>query len=158
MSSILQYQVLFLRLYLLQDKVCPLIKEGCSKCIGIPGQTPAKTLIIQFYLHLSINKQWLAGFKILYFSSTFTNVTIPLMKSILWNVWFSEMFSKIVFHRRSNYDYHFIIKELTNEFEGRFECIGENRLLELSSPQLPALISGHRFPVLTKFSSSLASS
>ena len=31
-----------------------------------------------------------------------------------------------VFHNVSNYDYHFIIKELANEFEGRFECLGEN--------------------------------
>ena len=27
----------------------------------------------------------------------------------------------IVFHRVSNYDYHFIIKELANEFEREFE-------------------------------------
>ena len=33
----------------------------------------------------------------------------------------------IVFHRGSNYDYHFIIKELANEFEGQFECIRENK-------------------------------
>ena len=32
----------------------------------------------------------------------------------------------VVFHNRSNYDYHFIIKELANEFEGKFECLGEN--------------------------------
>ena len=32
----------------------------------------------------------------------------------------------LVFHNGSNYDYHFIIKELANEFEGRFECLGEN--------------------------------
>ena len=32
----------------------------------------------------------------------------------------------VVFHSVSNYDYHFIIKELTNEFEGQFECLGEN--------------------------------
>ena len=31
-----------------------------------------------------------------------------------------------VFHSGSNYDYHFIIKELTNEFEEIFECLGEN--------------------------------
>ena len=31
-----------------------------------------------------------------------------------------------VFHNGSNYDYHFIIKELTNEFEEIFECLGEN--------------------------------
>ena len=31
-----------------------------------------------------------------------------------------------VFHNGSTYDYHFIIKELTKEFEGNFECLGEN--------------------------------
>ena len=33
----------------------------------------------------------------------------------------------VVFHRDSNYDYHFIIKEFASEFEGQFECIGENK-------------------------------
>ena len=32
----------------------------------------------------------------------------------------------IVFHNGSIYDYHFIIKELVEEFEGNFECLGEN--------------------------------
>ena len=32
----------------------------------------------------------------------------------------------VVFHNGSNYDYHFIIKELENEFEEQFEYIGEN--------------------------------
>ena len=32
----------------------------------------------------------------------------------------------VVFHSDSNYDYHFIIKELANEFKGKFECLGEN--------------------------------
>ena len=32
----------------------------------------------------------------------------------------------IVFHNGSTYDYHFIIKELAEEFEGEFECLGEN--------------------------------
>ena len=31
-----------------------------------------------------------------------------------------------VFHNGSTYDYHFIIKELAKEFEGNFECLGEN--------------------------------
>ena len=31
-----------------------------------------------------------------------------------------------VFHNSSTYDYHFIIKELAKEFEGNFECLGEN--------------------------------
>ena len=32
----------------------------------------------------------------------------------------------LVFHNGSTYDYHFIIKELAEEFEGEFECLGEN--------------------------------
>ena len=32
----------------------------------------------------------------------------------------------VVFHNGSNCVYHFIIKELANEFEGKFECLGEN--------------------------------
>ena len=75
MSSILQYQTLSLQLYLLQNEASPLIRKGRSKRMDIQGQTPAKTLMIQFHLHLSTNKQWLADFKILYISSTFTTNT-----------------------------------------------------------------------------------
>ena len=32
----------------------------------------------------------------------------------------------VIFHNGSTYDYHFIIKELAYEFEGNFECLGEN--------------------------------
>ena len=32
----------------------------------------------------------------------------------------------IVFHNGSSYEYHFIIKELVKEFDGNFECLGEN--------------------------------
>ena len=32
----------------------------------------------------------------------------------------------IVFHDGSNYDYHFIIKELAEEFKKQFICSGEN--------------------------------
>ena len=32
----------------------------------------------------------------------------------------------VVFHHGSTYDYHFIIIELAEEFEGEFECLGEN--------------------------------
>ena len=32
----------------------------------------------------------------------------------------------VLFHNRSTYDYHFIIKELVKEFDGNFECLGEN--------------------------------
>ena len=33
----------------------------------------------------------------------------------------------VFFHNGSNYDYHFIIRKLPNEFEGKFECLGKNR-------------------------------
>ena len=32
----------------------------------------------------------------------------------------------VVFHNRSTYDYHFIIKQLIKEFKGNFDCLGEN--------------------------------
>ena len=32
----------------------------------------------------------------------------------------------VVFHNGSNYDYHFIIEELSEEFEKQFTCLGEN--------------------------------
>ena len=32
----------------------------------------------------------------------------------------------MVYHDGSRYDYHFIIKELSEEFEGQFECLGQN--------------------------------
>ena len=40
----------------------------------------------------------------------------------------------IVFHNGSTYDYHFIIKELVKEFEGNFECLGENTEITFSVP------------------------
>ena len=32
----------------------------------------------------------------------------------------------VVFHNGSTYDHHFIIKELVKEFDGTFDCLGEN--------------------------------
>ena len=32
----------------------------------------------------------------------------------------------VVIHNGSTYDYHLIIKELTEEFKSQFECLGEN--------------------------------
>ena len=32
----------------------------------------------------------------------------------------------VIFHNSSTYDYHFIIKELAEEFEGQFEYLREN--------------------------------
>ena len=32
----------------------------------------------------------------------------------------------MVFHNGSMHDYHFVIKELANNFEGKFNCLGKN--------------------------------
>ena len=42
----------------------------------------------------------------------------------------------IVFHNGSAYDYHFITKELVKEFDGNFECLGENteKYITFSAP------------------------
>ena len=32
----------------------------------------------------------------------------------------------IVFYNESNYDYHFIIKDLAEEFKKQLTCLGEN--------------------------------
>ena len=32
----------------------------------------------------------------------------------------------VAIHNGSRYDYHFLIKELAEEFKGEFECLGEN--------------------------------
>ena len=42
----------------------------------------------------------------------------------------------VVFHNGSTYDYHFIIKELVKEFDGKFECLGENtkKYITFSAP------------------------
>ena len=34
----------------------------------------------------------------------------------------------VVFHNGSTYDYHFIIKQLAEDFKGQFEYLGENIL------------------------------
>ena len=60
-----------LQLYLLRDEASHTKLYVTIHSLKPEGQTPAKTLIIQFPLHLSTNKQWLADFKILYISSTF---------------------------------------------------------------------------------------
>ena len=70
------------------------------------GNLQQKNFDYPFPSHLSTNKQWLAVFRILCISSIFTNITMPSLKSILWNstiinfailwnVWFSKIFCKI---------------------------------------------------------------
>ena len=44
-------------------------------------------------------------------------------------MWFKDQRTSknpLVFNSESNYDYHFIIKELAEEHEGKFTCLGEN--------------------------------
>ena len=36
------------------------------------------------------------------------------------------IFASVVFHNGSTYGFHFIIKELAEEFAGQFKCLGEN--------------------------------
>ena len=45
----------------------------------------------------------------------------------VWDLEFN-LFNKIPvgFHNGSNYIYHFVVKELANEFEKKIECLGEN--------------------------------
>ena len=37
-------------------------------------------------------------------------------------------------HNGSKYDHHFIIKELAEEFKGKFKCLGENMEKHISFP------------------------
>ena len=38
----------------------------------------------------------------------------------------------VVFHDGLNYDYHFIIKELSNKFDGKFERLGNESVVIIS--------------------------
>ena len=40
----------------------------------------------------------------------------------------------VIFHNGSSYDYHFIIKGLTEEFDGDFEYLGENKEKYITFP------------------------
>ena len=50
----------------------------------------------------------------------------------------------IIFHSGSTYDYHFIIKELAEKFEGQFECLEENteKYITFSVPIKTELYNG----------------
>ena len=60
----------------------------------------------------------------------------------------------VAFHNGSKYDYHSIIKELAKEFEGQFECLGENteKYITFSVP-----IKKHKLKFIDSFSTSLSS-
>ena len=57
-----------------------------------------------------------------HFSGKYRNVTHSIC-NLRFNV---PNETPVSFHSGSNYDYHFIIKELANEFEGQFQCLEEN--------------------------------
>ena len=59
----------------------------------------------------------------------------------------------VVFHNGSTYDYHFIIKELAEEFEGQFECLGENteKYITFSVPIQKELDNGKSITYKIKF-------
>ena len=59
----------------------------------------------------------------------------------------------VVFHNGSTYDYHFIIKELAEEFEEQFECLGENteKYVTFSVPIKKGLDNGKSITYRTKF-------
>ena len=59
----------------------------------------------------------------------------------------------LVFHNGSTYDYHFIIKELVEEFEGQFDCLGENteKDITLSVPIKKELDNGKTIACKIKF-------
>ena len=59
----------------------------------------------------------------------------------------------VVFHNGSTYDYHFIIKQSTKEFEGQFECLGENteKYITFSAPIKKELDNGKTITYKLKF-------
>ena len=58
----------------------------------------------------------------------------------------SKEFS-VAFHDVCTYDYHFIIKELAKEFEGQFECLGQN-----TEKYITFSVSINKSKVITKLS------
>ena len=52
-----------------------------------------------------------------------SRVTTHSTCNLKFNVYY-EM--HLVFHNRLNYDYHFVIKELANEFQEKIEYLGKN--------------------------------
>ena len=52
------------------------------------------------------------------------NLEVLRIAYLIKNLLYLKIFP--VFHNGSNYDYHFIIKELAEEFKKQFSCLGEN--------------------------------
>ena len=63
----------------------------------------------------------------------------------------------VVFHNDSTHNYHFVIKELAEEFEGQFEWLGENteKYITFSVPIKKGLGNGKSITYKIKFIDSL---
>ena len=59
----------------------------------------------------------------------------------------------VVFHNGSTYDYHFITTQLVKEFDGQFECLGENteKCITFSVPISKELDNGKQISYKLKF-------
>ena len=59
----------------------------------------------------------------------------------------------VVIHNGSTYDYHFIIKQLAEEFKGQIECLGENteKYITFSVPIKKELDNGKTITHKIKF-------
>ena len=54
-------------------------------------------------------------------------IIVTILENIEVLLMISAKETPVIFHNVSIYDYHFINKELAKEFEGKFECLGENK-------------------------------
>ena len=63
----------------------------------------------------------------------------------------------VLFHNDSSYDYHFVIKELAEEFEGDSECLGENKEKYITSDEGRTITYKIKFIDSFRFMSSLLS-
>ena len=59
----------------------------------------------------------------------------------------------VIFHNGSTYDYHFILKDLGEEFKEEFECLGENteKYITFSVPVKKGLDNGRSITYKIKF-------
>lgn len=86
-----------------KNESCHLLKDGSSKLTNIDRQSWPIILILPLYLHLMTNEHWQAYFWDAV-HGTFTNITLPLIKSILWKVGHNKLWFFI--KRRIYQDVH----------------------------------------------------